>query len=70
VVVQATFRYRESIVQAENIKQLLMGKIKTNFNGKGFRQPQRQSSIDVLLMFVDTTTMGKRFVACFSSVYL
>jgi hypothetical protein len=36
------------IVQAENIKQLLMGKIQNNFNGKGFNN-QRQSSIGVLL---------------------
>jgi hypothetical protein len=34
VVVQA-IQIPNQIVQAENIKQLLMGKIKNNFNGKG-----------------------------------
>jgi hypothetical protein len=34
--------------QAENIKQLLMGKFKTTVNENSLQQPQRQSSIGIL----------------------
>jgi hypothetical protein len=49
VLVILKFRNRKE--QAENIKQLLMGKIQKQLMEADFSTPQRQSSIGILVLF-------------------